>query len=710
MASIGNLPISEQPKTSAALPFQSNPMKRKRDSGSDVAWPPDKVLHQRHPEHAGPSPPQGEPSGQDGEMRREYVESHEVSDGTSPNIAIKDEGKTAHGIALWHDDAALSGKLFWKSILFLGTNFGNALSESKSLDVLKQTIDYEFSLELLLKHRELRLIDQEIAKCQIALEQLRRCQVIPYPAMSSELEDLNAVASGSGSALQNTVPHPSPWGIMEGPYTRHYARWLLSDAAFDPSIVDPNSIQTGKVVSERTTRGSMSEKSHSIASGRTHRGSSNSRLQALSHGYPEPKEEKGPLILKRAADGRMVKLVCTDCRRENFNSAQGFINHCRIAHNRGYSSHEAAALACGVEVENDNNSMRGNIESPAATGAKPGLVHPLIRSPTKSPSVLWNLPLSAPMRKDLGVPQSKADGSVESLTATADTSNSRAERSAGNSHRSASGPFIPSRQTPHLSAFFAKIGHGGNLDEMVDQAKSRINTVQLDPLSEDDEDDEEEDVLQTPLSPHSLSTRGVISGAGLSRRPGTSATPLERTPSNQRIPVSRRLNPSSNISPSVYDSPYIDAPAPLPTQRRHQIDTPMIDTSAALNLSPNTIESQPAPSLISDDDGDDYENTHSESESPSLVEDDGDGGGYLDFEVEDHDEEMDSLGGDSSDLSLATNVKPHSPAARRTSVLRSPTAIRAGPSVRHQRHVSFASPSSQPPENPTKSRKRKGGN
>ena len=706
MASTWNFPIAEQPKIFTASSFQSNLMKRKRDSGSDTAWPLNKT------DYASPSTPQGALDGRDDEMRLENVESHEHSDVISSSMATENEHKKSQGGPLWHDDPALSGKLLWKSTSFPVTNLGNALSGSLSLDILKQTIEYEFSLELLLKHRELRLIDQEIAKCQIALEQLRRCKVIPYPAMSSELEDIQAVASGSGPSLENTVPHPSPWGIMEGPYTRHYARWLLPDSAFDLNMVDPNPTQAGKVGSERTTRGSVSERSYGMASGRTHRGSSNSRLQALSHGYPEPREEKGPLILKRAADGRVVKLVCTDCRRENFNSAQGFINHCRIAHNRGYSSHEAAALACGVELENNNNNPSGATESPATTSAKAGLVHPLIRSPTKAPSTPWNLLYSTSGQKDLGAPQGEVGGSIDSSIFTAETlSNSRAGLSSGNLHRGVSGPFVPSPQTPHLSALFARVGHGGNLNEMVDQAKTQVDIVQLGQLSEDDEDDEgEEDVSQTPLGPHSLSARGVINGAGLSRRPGTSVAPLERTSSNQSSAILRRLNPSK-ISPSImYDSPFIDAPAPLPTPQRHQIDAPMIDTSTTLNLSPNTIESQPAPSLISDDDGDDYENTHSESESPSLAEDDGDGGGYLDFEVEDHGEEIDDLGSDSPNLGLATNVKPHSPGARRTSVLRSPTAIRAGPSVRHERHVSFASPSGHSPENPAKARRRKGGN
>lgn len=44
------------------------------------------------------------------------------------------------------------------------------------------------------------------------------------------------------------------------------------------------------------------------------------------------------------------RLECLDCKRSDFSSAQGFINHCRIAHQREYASHEAAAFACGQTV------------------------------------------------------------------------------------------------------------------------------------------------------------------------------------------------------------------------------------------------------------------------------------------------------------------------------------------------------------------------
>lgn len=597
----------------------------------------------------------------------------------------------------------------------LGTNQGDAHIGSMSLESLKRTIESEFSLEILLKHRELRLIDQEIAKCQIALEQLRRCQVIPYPAMSTDLEDTQAVISGSGPPMDNKVPHPSPWGVTEGPYARHYAQWLLPDPAFDPNMVDTfsNKTQAGKVGSERTTRGSALEKGNVLSGSRPRRGSSNARLQALPLGHSELREEKGPLLLKRSTDGRMVKLVCTDCRRDNFNSAQGFINHCRIAHNRGYASHEAAALACGVEVENHNSSTTV-AESPTATSVKAGLVHPLIRSSRKATSTPPDLMLLSSQRKNVTAPYREARNSWGNPTGVTQTSPTFISRQfSGGINQSASSPFVPSPQTPHLSALFAKTGHGGNLNEMVDQAKTRIDPIApADHTSEDDDQNEEmEDVSPTPLGRPSLSMRGVVGGAGLSRRPGTCPAPLERTPSNKSIRASRKPNSLLDIfPPTSYDSPYAAMPSGPQVLQPHQADTALHDTTAMLHFSPNTMESHQAPSLISDDDGDEYENTHSESEGPSSADDDEDGERYFEFDIEDHGDEIDSLDGSAAaNLGLATTVKPDTPGARRSSALRSPTAIQAGPSATHERHVSFLSHGRRCRENRPKSQRKKNG-
>jgi GATA zinc finger len=58
--------------------------------------------------------------------------------------------------------------------------------------MLRNAIESHFGLEILLKHDELRLINQEMAKCQIALEQLRRCHLISSSTVQrTQSDELN---------------------------------------------------------------------------------------------------------------------------------------------------------------------------------------------------------------------------------------------------------------------------------------------------------------------------------------------------------------------------------------------------------------------------------------------------------------------------------------------------------------------------------------
>ena len=580
------------------------------------------------------------------------------------------------------------------------TDLEHVLPDATSKATLQQTIESQFSLEILLKHRELRLIDQELAKCQAALEQLRRCQIIPYPAMTSAVEDMEAVSSGSGLTLETRVQHPPPWGVDNGPYTRHYDKWLLLDGAFDVNAAEPSRPpQTaGKAVPERSTRGSVSEKNVFTSASRSQRGSNNARLQALPHGYPEPKEDKGPMILQRSTDGQMVKLVCLDCGRDNFNSAQGFINHCRIAHNRGFASHDAAAIACGEELE--VNSAGGVIgELSVTTSASAGLVHPLIRSahvarstPTHSTSSS-----SSSSRRKKSTSNTQTMNSVTTQPsgpppAFSAFSTPKPDRNRAELKDNTSSAFTPSSQTPHLSALLARRGHRGDLAEMVNEAKTKPDTDNDPDPSSEDEDEDMNDLTEPPMDAQSHGSRGVIRGGRLPARAGMSPAPLERVLTNKGIRGSRKPEFLPHINPrAMYSSPYPASASDEATANSLHSESALIDTSTTLNLSPNTIESHPAPSLVSDDG--DYENTHSESESPSSAEDDEDEGRYLDIEVEDHDH-IATLEGSASaatdHLGLAGSVKPHSPAARRSSALRSPTAIRPG--TANVRNVSFASP------------------
>jgi ADA HAT complex component 1 len=239
---------------------------------------------------------------------------------------------------------------------------------------LQDVLEHQFNLEILLKHRELRLIEQELAKCQTALEQLRRCEVIPYPGASGLSE---ALSSGTGPALKaqtgSTQPQaPSPWGVTDGPYTRHYARWLLNDPTFD-------SLPFSQVISAsdnyvlqpegRSTRNSGAGigKTGRSRSTRDSFGNLNSALP----NYPvQSRGKQGPLVIRRLADNLFVKLICNNCQRGDFSSVQGFLNHCRIAHKVDYKSHEAAALDCGKPLEEDETHLIPQ-GAPAATSGAP---------------------------------------------------------------------------------------------------------------------------------------------------------------------------------------------------------------------------------------------------------------------------------------------------------------------------------------------------
>ncbi|KAK5937736.1 hypothetical protein PMZ80_009865 [Knufia obscura] len=233
--------------------------------------------------------------------------------------------------------------------------------EEAQLATMRQTISSQLSLEILLKHRELRLIDQELAKCQVALEQLRRCSEIPFPALQQPSEQ---VSLGKGSAVRKSSERhparsPAPWGVTDGPYSRHYAKWLLSDPQFDGGEAELATPVSAASLYGRPTRGHYTD--FAQLAGKTSR-SQRALNSGLPAGFTEPKQKPtGPMILKRKSDGRMVKLVCPDCGRLDFGSAQGFINHCRIGHTRNFASHDAAAEGCGEPIELDENGTAKDV-------------------------------------------------------------------------------------------------------------------------------------------------------------------------------------------------------------------------------------------------------------------------------------------------------------------------------------------------------------
>jgi hypothetical protein len=416
-------------------------------------------------------------------------------------------------------------------------------------------IESQLSLEILLKHNELRLINQELAKCQAALEQLRRCHLIPYLTAQGTPESMQNVTNGTDPALAQGGNVPQ-WALgyeaTDGPYARHYAKWLIPDPAFNGVQVDwqrgSDLSHAGKTVPEgRATRHSFADGSTPTSKSWSQRGSSGQKLQALSSGYPQAKEKARPCILKRG-DGQVVKLVCIDCHRDNFSSTQGFINHCRIAHRRDFKSHEEAAVASGQPIEVDEVGGIVGEEKPN------GLVHPLIRSAPTGKEAYTALLSRIKASMDPYV-----QGKLPGVTSIPTSANSTPLKSK-NSKPSAtpSKKFVPSPATPHLSELMRSRGFGGDFDEIVSEAKKRVD---LDEDSSDDEDSEDTDGVSgiSQRLGSGVETRRIqtpiLPGMRVPSRAGVSAAPFGRPGSSKDIDARySRHSGSSGISPQLSHS------------------------------------------------------------------------------------------------------------------------------------------------------------
>ncbi|KAJ9498484.1 hypothetical protein H2202_006171 [Exophiala xenobiotica] len=514
---------------------------------------------------------------------------------------------------------------------------------SRRLDSIREVIQTQLSLEILLKHKELRLIDQEIAKCQASLEQLRRCGEVPYPAAQ---QPSLLVSNGTGAALRTAYPaplpqSPAPWGVTDGPYSRHYAKWLLPDTRFDGGV-DPeplSRVPAGKApMKSRSMRGSFEMPSTSSTNSRSGRGG---KLQALPPGYGQPKEKAtGPMIVKRKSDGVTVKLVCPDCGRHDFGSAQGFINHCRIGHGRSFASHDAAADACGEPVEVD--------ESGAIVGAEPtatpttGNVHPLIRSA--------KLLQPSPPKSGSQLPSSTATN----LSRTKDVSPD----------------FKGSVLTPNLSDLVRSRGLGIDLEGIVSEARTKVEQPEYD--SDSDEMDVDIPMQNTAQGRHPQV-------AGTKQPPKSTKSPI--SPPLLSTTMSRTPNTRAEL-------PQYDGPGDtLVHHRPRGMHLPMTQAPATnmqpLDPSP-TSESNQAPSLVDDDE--EYEPHSPTSSSVSEEHDDGE----VEFEIQGDDDDARSvLHGPEFNPTQPSCAQP----ARPTPHVRRPSAIRQHGEDREEKHVSFVSPS-----------------
>ncbi|RKU49384.1 hypothetical protein DL546_003326 [Coniochaeta pulveracea] len=483
-------------------------------------------------------------------------------------------------------------------------NLKSSAATRPDLEEARETIQFQFGLEILLKHDELRLINQELAKCQIALEQLRRCHLIPYPVSCPTPEQMLQIGSGTGPALQTRpgAPVPGwapPFGVVDGPYARHYAKWLIPDPKFDglpplePQIALQNAGRTKvSYVEGRATRNSVSE--HHAGKGRPARSSAGQKLQALSSGYAQPKEPKelqGPCVLKRS-DGQTVKL-------------------------RDYKSHDEAAMHAGQPVELDQNgAIIGEEKPPAALLSTPvtgGLVHPFAKSQDITDQQAFTALISR-------IESSKAlfyAGKLPNVKSIPGE-----PRWSARANPPSQPSFTGESSTPYLSQLMRKREFSGNLSEQVADAKVKVD------LDQDEAVSPGEDMEEPDLLVQAGATTNVKASAPAVRTPApavmrvpartvVSPVPLPTIPSVPRPASSKSRAPALSFKPAKTSPPGLatsdgDVEAP---------DMYLME-DMDVELSPNTSASHMAPSLVSDDGGDDDSDDGSSSEASESMDND----------------------------------------------------------------------------------------
>lgn len=471
----------------------------------------------------------------------------------------------------------------------------HSVPATSSTDVARDKIQHHLGLEILLKHDELRLINQELAKCQVALEQLRRCHLIPYPVNCPTPEQMLNISAGKGPALQSRpgerVPRwAPPFGVVDGPYARHYAKWLIPDPSFDGIQPEweftPEAARARASFAEgRTTRNSFTE-SVGAPKGRPARGMTGQKLQALSSGYPQPKEKAGPCVLKRS-DGQTVKLVCIDCNRENFSSTQGFINHCRIAHKRDFKSHEEAAVQSGHPIEvSEGGGIVGEEKPPATPSTSTSTaVHPFVRHDLTEQEAY--VALRSRISESLKLFH---QGKLPGVTRIPCLSDARKPVDVIKDQKSSS--LTGAAETPYLSRLMQSRNFHGNLRELVADAKTKVSFEDITP-------GEELEVGES-FTTHLSNAKGAAAARThvVKRVPARVA---QSPPPSETHPISRkgRAPPSSFVTPP--NSTIGTGGKHSPTAMLSDEDMEMED----VQLSPTTLAGNIAPSLVSDDDDSD---------------------------------------------------------------------------------------------------------
>ncbi|KAK6339038.1 hypothetical protein TWF696_009834 [Orbilia brochopaga] len=337
------------------------------------------------------------------------------------------------------------------------------MNEGQRDQQMRDIIHEQFGLEILIKHKELQDIEAELMKAEACLEQIRKCSVDEAMEKDGLLDDPNNVAF---------MYKPSE-ASMNGPY----GNWLAEERV-------SNRVPYHDVLAQDQSRNFVLGRRGMAAQEVTTPASAASKRPQREAAAAAALSQKRPSIcLHRQHDGSLVKLTCIDCKRSQFGSMQGFINHCRLAHQRDFQTHDHAAAACGTPF--DPTGYDGQLPPPRSSRAASKYAN--------TPTAPKNGGRNTSNQKVTPKPNVK-----KSSTGVAEGGNN-------NNSNLQTGPPTPpfnpeelsipkTIQTSHLKEYLSKKQVAvENLDSMVEEAVNRVGMVDE---SDGDEDEAEEEIAK----------------------------------------------------------------------------------------------------------------------------------------------------------------------------------------------------------------------
>ncbi|KAK6461296.1 NUF1 protein [Scheffersomyces coipomensis] len=270
------------------------------------------------------------------------------------------------------------------------------------IDKLKEIITNQIDLEIRLKHKELKLTEQEIGKIESQMLILRKFFEIPnnvkidnepneftlkyfdllnksltltYNDVVKNQNQIPVSSAGEGLFKADYLDHESsirndynPYGVGHSYRTRSTTSSLRPSHYTFPVVQSESQTSTASTttataaVTAATISTAATAQIPSPGSSISTTASSISAPVPIAQNFVPARITNQHLgCLYRRTDGVIVKLTCPDCQRSNFSSAQGFLNHSRIAHSKEYTSQDAAALKCGSiipEIKQEPNGER----------------------------------------------------------------------------------------------------------------------------------------------------------------------------------------------------------------------------------------------------------------------------------------------------------------------------------------------------------------